>query len=95
MALESALVSKLNKFAVKNNLIYLNIKDKNLNGWPDSLLIDRNGVHYWFELKKEDGTGRVSDIQKYRISEMKGYNCEVYVVKSIQEIKEIIYGDGL
>ncbi len=95
MPLESALVSKLNKFAVKNNLIYLNIKDKNLNGWPDSLLIDRNGVHYWFELKREDGRGRVSDIQKYRISEMKGYKIKVFVVDNIDDIKRIINGDGL
>ena len=90
--LESSLVSKVNKFAVKNNMIYLNIKDKNLNGWPDSLLINREGVHYWFELKREDKQGRLSPIQEYRIQEMKGYKIKVYVVNDIKQIKEIING---
>jgi len=90
--LESSLVSKVNKFAVKNNMIYLNIKDKNLNGWPDSLLINREGVHYWFELKREDKQGRLSPIQEYRIQEMKGYKIKVYVVNDIKQIKEITNG---
>ena len=59
-------------------------------GGRDSLLIDRNGVHYWFELKKEDGTGRASDIQLYRVAEMKGFKCNVAIVNSLEEIKEIL-----
>ena len=92
MPLESALVTKLHKHCAKNNLLYLNIKDKNLNGFPDSLVVDRNGIHTWFELKRECGSGRVSDIQRYRIAEMQGYKMKVHVVSSIDEIKEILNG---
>ncbi len=88
--LESTLVKKLHKLCAKNNLLYLNIKDKNLNGFPDSLVVDRDGKHIWFELKREDGLGSVSPIQVYRHAEMKGFKMEIHVVDSIDQIKEIL-----
>jgi len=90
--LESSLVTKLHKHCAKNNLLYLNIKDKNLNGFPDSLVVNRDGMHFWFELKREDKQGRVSDIQKYRHAEMKGFKMKIFVVDSIDQIKGILNG---
>jgi len=90
MPLESKLVAKVHKYCAKNDLLYINLKDTNLNGIPDSLLINRQGIHIWFELKREDGSGRLSPIQTYRIAEMQGYKCKVHVVASIEELKTIV-----
>jgi len=90
MSVESELVRKLHKLCAENNLLYLNIKDKNLNGFPDALVVNRDGKHHWLELQREDHKGRVSDIQNYRHAEMKGYKMNVYIVDSIDKIKEIL-----
>ena len=88
--LESKLVKQLHKFCAQNDILYINLQKTNLNGIPDSLLITRDGSHYWFELKRPDGLGRLSDIQKYRVSEMRGFNCIVNVVDSLDQIKEVL-----
>jgi len=90
MSLESALVKKLHKYCAENDIWNLNIKDHNLNGTPDRLLLTREGRYIWLELKREDRSGRVSPIQIYRHDEMRGYKAEVYVVSSMDEIKRII-----
>ena len=88
--LESALVKKVHKYCAQNNLLYINLQKTNLSGIPDALIINRNGQHFWFELKREDRTGRLSPIQEYRIKEMRGFNCVVNVVDSLSKLKEIL-----
>ena len=88
--LESALVKKIHKYCAKNNIWNLNIKDHNLNGTPDRLLVTREGRYIWLEIKREDNLGRISPIQKYRHSEMKGFKMEVYTISSLDELKEIL-----
>ena len=90
MSLESALVRKINKLCAENDVWNLNIKDHNLNGTPDRLLLTRDGRYIWLEVKREDLTGTVSPIQKYRHSELRSFKAEVYVVDSIEQVKEIL-----
>jgi len=92
MSLESELVRKIHKYCAENDIWNLNIKDHNLNGTPDRLLVTRDGRYIWLEVKKEDGTGRVSPIQTYRHKEMAGFKMEVHTIDSLDQLKEILNG---
>jgi len=90
MKLESELVKKIHKLCAKNDIWNLNIKEHNLSGTPDRLLVTREGRYIWLEVKREDKTGRLSPIQTYRHAEMKGYKMTVYVIDDIEQLKEIL-----
>jgi len=90
--LESSLQKKLHKYCAKNDIFRINIQKAQINGLPDNILILRDGTHIYLELKKEDGTGRVSPIQEFRIAELKGFKVNVFVCDSMKQIEEIING---
>ena len=61
---------------------WLSIKNiqVNLNGWPDRMYL-KNGMVFFIEFKSEEGT--VSELQKYRIDQIRklGFHCFVFKYK--------------
>jgi len=64
--------------AVKNITI-------SINGWPDVTAIAPNGKHIYIEVKRPGG--RLSEIQKIRIQQLREHNTDVYVVTSLDQLK--------
>ena len=46
-------------------------------GYPDRLVIRKDGLHVWVELKREKGV--LSDSQKQAISDLTAHSCKVLV----------------
>jgi len=85
---ESKVVQSIRKYLKSKKYITINFQVVTPSGCPDLVAIDTNGNHIYFEIK--DKGGRVSPIQKYRIEQLRKQQCEVYVVYSLTELKEII-----
>jgi len=86
---EGKVVSAINRFLKKNGWFQINMMQTNVNGLPDRLIY-KDGRYIWFEIKAENGAP--SPIQKYVIEKMKGLGMEVYLVYSLNELKEKING---
>jgi hypothetical protein len=52
----------------KRGYIPMKLVKTNLNGIPDIIVLLGSGNHLWIEVKAK--TGRLSEIQKYRIREL-------------------------
>jgi hypothetical protein len=59
----------------------------NKNGTPD-VLCCIEGRFVAFEVKTS--TGIVSELQRYRISEIRSAEGEAYIVRSLEEVKDIL-----
>jgi len=57
-------------------------------GVPDRIIITAKGRVIFIELKTE--TGRLTKIQRYVIGEMQKRGADARVVKSIDEVKELL-----
>lgn len=57
-------------------------------GVPDRN-IEINGLHCYVETKRPKG-GKLSDIQKWRIHQLRLHNAKVYVLKNTEEIDWLI-----
>ena len=60
-----------------------------MSGVPDVLLCI-NGHFVAIELKRPDGKGRVSDVQKAQINRIRKAGGRVEVVQSFERFKEIV-----
>jgi len=78
---ESDLQAKIIKHYEAKGYLVIKIIQTNKNGIPDLLLI-KEGVHPFFiEVKTEKG--RLSELQKYRIEQLKKYGCHTEIMNKI------------
>ncbi len=87
--LESALESSLKAKIKRAGGLCYKFTSPGTAGVPDRLII-LNGRILFAELKRPDGKGRLSPIQKARIAEMRRCGAQVYVVDSQEAVDDII-----
>ena len=80
---ESTIQNAIQKHLKKNGWFTVKIIMASKNGIPDVVAI-KDGRVIFLEIKNE--IGRLSEIQKYRIEELKSYGSEVYVVRGIDDL---------
>jgi len=85
--LESIIQSKIITYAKKNNFIVLKVVKCNLNGYPDITLFKDNNTIF-VEVKNEKG--KQSEIQKYIQKQIELQGFKYYLVRSLEEFKQII-----
>lgn len=76
---ESAIERKCMLLAKSLGWFEVKLEKCNKNGMPDRMLI-RNGVVLFVEFKNDNGV--LSEIQKFRIEELRGHKMKVYVIRS-------------
>jgi len=78
---ESELQAKIIKHYEAKGYLVIKIIQSSKNGIPDLLLI-KDAVHPFFiEVKTEKGI--LSDLQKYRISQLEKYGCKTEILNTI------------
>ena len=82
---EQSIQTSIMKWLKSEGYFCIKIMAASVNGVPDICAI-RNSKTIWIEVKKEGG--RLSPIQKVTISKMKRQYAEVYVVYTLQQLKE-------
>jgi len=85
--LESIIQSKIIAEAKKNGYLVLKIVKCNINGMSDLILFKDNSTIF-VEVKNEKG--KQSEIQKYIQKQIEQQNFEYYIVRSLDEFKNII-----
>lgn len=84
---ERALVDQMLKYLKKIGAYTIKTADKFTSGIPD-LIICYQGRTIFVEVKTIKGV--VSEIQKYTLSQIAKRDCEAYVVRSLETLKEIV-----
>jgi Holliday junction resolvase len=78
---ESELQAKIIKKYTKKGYLVIKIIQCNLNGFPDLLLLKEGERPFCIEVKTE--TGRLSELQKYRINQLEKYGCKTEILNKI------------
>lgn len=86
--LEKELERRMRNLVRMHGGISYKFTSPNNPGVPDSIVITPGGVVWFVELKTE--FGRLSEIQKFQISELEKRNANVRVVKGWDETKKFI-----
>lgn len=91
---ENTLQNKCIELLKKNRIYYVNIygSSRTGKGTPD-ILACINGKFYAFELKV--GKNKASDIQLYRLKEIERNGGKGYIIRSADEIKDILEKEGV
>jgi len=85
--LESVIQSKIINEAKKNGYLVLKVVKCNMNGYPDITLFKDNKTIF-VEVKNEKGIQ--SEIQKYIQKQLESKGFEYYLVRSLDEFKNIV-----
>ena len=80
---EQAIQKKLTKHFESEGWLVGKIMKTNKNGWPD-LQLHKNGTTRFIEVKKKGGT--ISELQKYRIKELRKQGFEAIVMDGIESV---------
>ncbi len=83
---EAKIQLKISQYLKDMDYIVVKNMSMSLNGWPDLSCYGPNGEHFMIEVKTP--TGRLSNIQKYRIAKLRAKHHTVYVVDSVTKLKE-------
>lgn len=59
-------------------------------GWPDLLALKGLGKMLWLEVKRPDGKGKVSELQKRKMRWLRENGFEVRVVENLEQLKTIL-----
>ncbi len=86
--LEKTLQQKVIKESVEKGIQCVKVDSSSTRGWPDLTCVLPNGTVLFVELKTK--TGRLSKLQEYTISKLKRNNANVYVIRSLDEFKDLI-----
>lgn len=81
--IQSKIINKLNS----DGWMVVKLIKTNLNGIPDLLAL-KNNKAIFIEVKSEKG--KLSEIQKYRINELKNHGFEVHILNSTDNLELII-----
>ena len=83
---EGRIQQQISKYLKDNGCLVLKNMSVSLNGWPDLTVIEPDGTTYHIEVKAPGG--RLSKIQKYRITQIREHNTNVFIVDSLTLLKE-------
>ena len=83
---ESLLQSKIRKKLKDAGWFVTKLIQTSTNGIPD-LLIIRNEIVIFIEIKKEDG--RLSPLQQFRIEEMKSFGAIIIIAHTLTDIEHL------
>jgi hypothetical protein len=86
--LESKLQTKLIKELRTRGMFVRKIESPGYAGMPD-LFIAYGGRSLWLELKTD--TGRLSELQKVTIEDMRQQGCEVAVAYGLEQARHEVY----
>lgn len=81
--LEKAIEARFVKECKARGALCLKQNITRTTGYPDRLVITKEGKHVWVELKTEKGA--LSERQKIVIEELKSRNVEVYVAYGLEQ----------
>lgn len=81
--LESTIQSNIIKKLTNNGWLIIKVIKCNLNGIPDLVCL-KDGRTVFIEVKSEKG--KPSELQKFRIKQLKELGFEAIVVKSVEEV---------
>ena len=84
---ESELKRKVTATLRRKKIFYLSLQDKFTSGIPDLLLL-KDGKYVWIELK--DLKGKVTKVQELMHYLIRSNGGKVYVVRTIENLKEIL-----
>jgi hypothetical protein len=87
MRLEAQIQIDITAWLKKNGYFVIRLMSVKPAGMPDLVVIKKDSTHIYLEVKNE--IGRLSSMQEYMHTKLKSRNCEVYVVRSLDEVKEI------
>lgn len=87
---EKAIEAYLNKQARENNLLCLKYANANAAGYPDRLVCIPGGKVVWVELKSKGKTP--TKLQRVRHAELQGIGHRVLVIRSKEQVDELING---
>lgn len=86
--LEKAIEARFVKECKKRGWLCLKQNVIGRRGYPDRLIVLKDGTHIWVELKTE--TGKLSDGQLAAIDELKAHETAVFVVYGLEEALQVI-----
>ena len=84
---ESQIQSKILKYLRSRGGFVIKLSDKWVSGLPDIMYINKGVIHF-FEVKTPKGV--LSKIQRYTINKMNESGVKAHVVRSLNEVKEVI-----
>jgi len=86
---ESVLQKQIISEAKKRGMLALKVEAVGRRGLPDLLVIS-NGQTTYIEVKNPNGKGKLSELQKLMIADMKDHGAEVFVTDDIAEAIDIL-----
>lgn len=86
--LESKISNSIVRFLRDNGWFVTKLQTTSTPGIPDLLCV-KAGRSVFLEVKNE--VGKLSELQKFRIDELKSHWSEVHVVRSLIDVKNIVY----
>jgi len=91
MTPEAKIVQACRRYLLKKNWLMVNLIQVSPIGMPDMLAVSPEGRYLWLEFKAE--RGRVTPIQKHMHETLGNRNCEVHVIRSLENLKRILDDD--
>lgn len=86
--LEKAIEARLVKECKKHGALCLKQNVIGRRGYPDRLIITKDGRYIWVELKTD--IGKLSEGQKAAIEELQAHGAEVYITFGFIEAMKIL-----
>ena len=77
---ESALEQAWSRKTTKKGWLSVKNIQMSLNGWPDRMYL-KNGMVFFVEFKSKNG--KLSEIQKYRIEQLRKLKFHVLIIKPL------------
>ncbi len=84
--IESVIQARIIKRLEEQGYYVIKLIQTNKNGIPDLLILEGDGRCSFMEVKS--GNGKLSELQKYRISQLEKINYHVFVVSDFDHIKK-------
>lgn len=91
--LEKDLQSKIVHLCRKHAILAVKVDSTSSRGWPDLTLVLPCGTVLFVELKTP--RGRLSELQKHVIGKLEANNANVYVIRSIDEFRQLLRTFGV
>lgn len=85
---EKAIEQYLTDSVKKLGGICLKYSNPGMVGFPDRVCLLSGGVVFWVELKSKDG--RLNEVQKIRIRQLRGMGHTVNVCRSKEDVDEVL-----
>jgi Holliday junction resolvase len=84
---EGKIQDSIVRYLKEQGYMVIKLIETSVSGIPDLLVISPLGEYTWLEVKSS--VGRTRAIQDYIIDKLRTRNCRVYVVSSLETVKDI------